>query len=327
MALDVPLLLFLDRIGEVIITTQILDQPAYRKVLRRKPGGRRDVARLPGVSLGEVEVGEGRRFLVVQRTLDRQCVIEAVAESIPAAPQLKRWLKWKGDPVVSIAVGISDKSVVSGRLYNFLPMGESAAAPLLGYLDAPFFADIDRRRADLDLPLNAMLMTAAAEACVAAAFSLTEQDLAVPPHAVVDLIAWTGDQATKLDAALQAAGSYWRDARLIPAIPSHGGRAWSSLGTIRVWPKGRYGVLTASEAARSIGAALVSPALDEGRVDRLRKIAARIYVALQPTGEQLAAWGGAFAQALLDRKASPRTWSRFYDDLVTLFTGGRPIAA
>ena len=320
-ALDVPLLLFLDRIGEVIITTQIFDQPADRKVLRREPDHRSVVSRLPGCSLIEVEVGEGRRFLVVRCALDRTRVVQAVTESIPVAPQLKRWLNWKGDPVVSIAVGLSDKAVVDGRLYNFLPMGETAIAPLLGYLDAPFFADIDRRRADLELPLNAMLISAAAEACVAAAFSIIEQGLAVPAHAVLDFIAWTGDQAPKLDAALQAVGSYWRDARLIPAIPSRGDRAWSSLAEIRIWPKGRYGVLTAAEAARCIGTALLSPDLEEDRVDRLRKIATRIYISLQPTGEQLAAWSGAVAQSLLARKANPRTWSRFYDDLITLFTG------
>ena len=199
-------------------------------------------------------------------------------------------------------------------------MGESDCAAA-GDLDAPFFADIHRGRADLELPLNAMLISAAAEACVAAAFSIIEQSLAMPAHAVLDFIAWTGDQAPKLDAALQAVRSYWRDARLIPAIPSRGDRAWSSLAEIRIWPKGRYGVLTAAEAARCIGTALLSPDLEEDRVDRLRKIATRIYISLQPTGEQLAAWSGAVAQSLLARKANPRTWSRFYDDLITLFTG------
>ena len=82
-ALDVPLLLFLDRIGEVIITTQIFDQPADRKVLRREPDHRSVVSRLPGCSLIEVEVGEGRRFLVVRCALDRTRVVQAVTESIP----------------------------------------------------------------------------------------------------------------------------------------------------------------------------------------------------------------------------------------------------
>jgi hypothetical protein len=247
--LDVPLLLFLDRIGEISITTEILDQAPSHTVLRRKHAHRSDVATLPGCSLSEVDVGAGRRFLLVRRVLDRERVLQAVQESIPAAPQLKRWLNWKGDPVVSVAVGLSKKAVVSGRLYNFLPMGDSAAAPLFGYLDAPFFAGIDRREADLELPLNAILISAAAEACVAASFSIIEQDLSVPESAVFDLVAWTGDEGEKLDDALQAAGTSLSAARLIPAILSERGRrAWSSLAAISVWPKGRYGVLTATSA-------------------------------------------------------------------------------
>jgi hypothetical protein len=61
--------------------------------------------------------------------------------------------------------------------------------------------------------------------------------------------------------------------------------------------------------------------LDERREDRLRAMAERAYESLRPTGEQLAAWSAAFAQHLLERNATARTWSRFYDDLITLFAG------
>ena len=166
-----------------------------------------DIPNAAGCSLCEVDIGEGRRFLVVRRVVDRERVLEAVTQSIPEAPQLKRWLNWKGDPVVSVAVGLNSDGVANGRLYNFLPMGETSLSPLLGYLDAPFFADIDRRNADLGLPLNETLMEAAAEACVVSALSIIERKLPVPARAVFDLIAWTGEQAAKLDGALVEAGS------------------------------------------------------------------------------------------------------------------------
>ena len=317
--LEVPLLLFLDRIGEVRIDIELPEKAPSRKVLRRTQIAIGDVPNAAGCSLCEVDIGEGRRFLVVRRVVDRERVLEAVRESIPAAPQLKRWLNWKGDPVVSLAVGLTSDGIAKGRLYNFLPMGDISLSPLLGYLDAPFFADIDRRSADLALPLNETLIEAAAEACVASAISIIERKLAVPAQAIFDLIAWTGAEAAKLDRALVEAGSTFRDAKIIPAIRVEGGDAWSSVSEISVWPEGQFSVLRAPDVARYVGADLVSSVLDSGRLARLEAMAARIYVTLKPSQDQFAEWVEEFSQSLLARKVAPRTWSRFYDDVVNLF--------
>ena len=102
--------------------------------------------------MSAVHVGRNRRFLVVQRDVPKPRVLEAVSRSVPKAPQMKRWLDWQGQPTVSVAVGLSAGTIASGRLYTFLPMGDAAASPLLGHLDAPFFAHIDRRDADFDCP-------------------------------------------------------------------------------------------------------------------------------------------------------------------------------
>ena len=120
-------------------------------------------------------VGEDRRFLVVQHEVDKALVLDAVRRSVSRAPQVKRWLDWKGQPTVSVAVGLSSGALAAGRIYNFLPMGDAAVAPLLGHVDAPFFAEIDRRNADFDLPLNATLMEAAAETCAHAALHIAGQ--------------------------------------------------------------------------------------------------------------------------------------------------------
>lgn len=123
----------------------------------------------------------GDSWLCVGRST-RPGSFEAVERSIPAAPQLRRWLNWKGEPTVSIAASLDRNGVTTGRLYNFLPMGPTAVAPVAGYLDAPFFTDIDRRTAKTDLPLNDVLITAAAEACAAAAISIVENRLHIPPR-------------------------------------------------------------------------------------------------------------------------------------------------
>ena len=318
--LDVPLLLFLDRIAEIRIDVERPDQRPYRRRLSRRQMAVGDVPSLPDTRMYEVEVGEGRRFLVVRREIEKQRVLGAVERSIPAAPQLKRWLSWKGRPVVSVAVGLSTAAVAKGRLYNFLPMGKEARSPFLGYLDAPFFAGIDRRDADLDLPLNKTLMEAAAETCAAAVISIVERDMAVPVQAVFDLFAWTGDQAGKLDDALEGAGSSIREANVIPAIAERGRREWSSLSEISIWPEGTFSVLKDTQIAKHVGAQLVSKDLDSGRIERLKALASRTcYRPLTPSGAQLAEWSEAFARSLLERKAAPGTWSRFYDDLPRVF--------
>jgi len=163
-ALDVPLLLFLDRIAEVRLEIELPGNPATRRVLRRREETIDSVDQLEGCSLHRVDVGDQQRFLVVRQQVDKAQIIEAVKRSIPVAPQLRRWLNWKGNPVVSIAISLDRKGVAAGRLYNFLPMGNTAISPVAGYLDAPFFTDIDRTLAKLDLPLNSFLLTAAAEA-------------------------------------------------------------------------------------------------------------------------------------------------------------------
>jgi hypothetical protein len=318
--LDVPLLLFLDRISEIRIDIDGPDREPYRRRLQRRQTKLDEIPSLAATGLYEVDIGEGRRFLVVRREIDNDRVRDAVERSIPTAPQLKRWLKWQGVPVVSVAVGLSAAAVTSGRLYNFLPMGEGATSPILGYLDAPFFADIDRRNVDLGLPLNETLVEAAAEACVAAALSMTERDVGVPPQAVFDLFAWTGKHSGMLDNALKRAGSSLREARLIPVISERGTTAWSSVPEVSIWPDASFAVFKDREVVKQTGAKLVSGVLDSVRIERLKEIARRAYHRLTPSGEKLALWAEVFAQFLVARNVGPRTWSGFYDDLVHIFS-------
>ena len=317
--LDVPLLLFLDRIAEIRIDVERPDQRPYRRRLHRRQKPLGDIPSLHGCQLYEVDVGQGRRFLVVRRKVDKDRVRAAVERSIPSVHQLKRWLDWKGQPQVSVAVGLSTTAVMNGRLYNFLPMAKEARAPLIGYLDAPFFADINRRDADLDLPLNKTLMEAAAEACAAAALAIVENDLQITPQAAFDLFAWTGEHAGKLDDALIELGSTVREASVIPVISERGRKEWSSLSQVSIWPEVKFSVLKDRDVARHVGARLVSSLLDIRRMERLREIADRKYLSLTPSSEELADWVEAFARSLLSRKSAPRTWSRFFSDLPRVF--------
>ncbi len=317
--LNVPLLLFLDRIAEVRIDIKRPDQKPYRRRLSRKQTALDGVPSLPNTRMYQVDVGEGRRFLLVRRELDKERVLKAVNRSIPAAPQLKRWLNWKGVPIVSVAVGLSTAAVTKGQLFNFLPMGDETTCPFLGYLDAPFFTDIDRRDAELNLPLNETLMEAAAETCAAAALSIVESAMAVPGQAVFDLFAWTGEHARKLDEALAGTDRSLREVRFIPAIAERGRRIWSTLAEINIWPEGTFSVLRDREVAKHVGAHLVSSDLDRRRIERLKEVAGRTYRSLTPSSTQLAEWSEAFARSLAERNVAPRIWARFYDDLLQVF--------
>ena len=141
-----------------------------------------------------------------------------------------------------------------------------------GYLDAPFFTEIDRRNVDLWLPLNDTLLKAAAEACAGAALSIAKHGLPVKQQAVFDLFAWTGTHADKLDDALHGHDSSLGDAKVIPAIADKAGNRWASISTVSIWPDGPFAVLKDQEVAKHVGARLVSGELDTQRVLRLQKI-------------------------------------------------------
>ena len=317
--LDVPLLLFLDRIAAFHIDVEASDGSVHRRRLSRRQIAMGDVPGVAGCRMQEVGVGEAKRFLVVHREVDKALVLDAVRRSVSRAREIKRWLDWKGQPTVSVAVGLSPGAVTAGRFYNFLPMGDAAGAPLLGHLDAPFFAQMDRRDADFDLPLNATLLKAAAEACAHAALHIAGQTgTQIPQRAVFDLVAWTGSHAGKLDAALDGMGSSLANALVIPTISVDGVR-WASLSEVRVWPEGAFSLMKAVEVAKRTGARFVSAELDGGRLDRLSAMARRKYRHLPPSGQRLAEWSERFARSLADRSAAPRTWTRFYEDLSRVF--------
>lgn len=315
-ALNVPLLLFLDRITEVRLDVELPNQPPIRRVLRRREETIDGVVQLEGDSLHRVDVGDQQRFLVVRRQVDKLLVIEAVKKSIPLAPQLRRWLDWKGNPTVSIAVSLDRKGVTSGRLYNFLPMGDAAIGPVAGFLDAPFFTDIDRTQAKLDLPLNSFLLTAAAEACASAALCIVKSRIAISPTTVFDLIAWGSPFTSRMDSALKKYGSSLRDAELIPSIPADGKTAWTSLAGGIMWPTGSYTILKARDIAKHAKSNLISPQLGERRIERLSALARSIYCNLTPSADWLGQIFETFARSLTSRSASPRTWTEFYDEVV-----------
>lgn len=322
--LDHPLLLFLDRIGEVRVEIDAKNaKPNVRRLTRReRPMEIREET--TGLHFSEVSVGEKRKFLMIRQGVDKKRVLSAVKDSIDQAPPLKRWLDWSGQPSVAIAVGLSTAAIVEGQFYNFLPMGAGADAPIQGHINAPFFADIDRRDLDLDLPLNNELLSATAETCAAAAQFLVENNVDVPQRSIFDLIAWTGEWGGKLDDVFEEQVSSLKQLRAIPILQSVQNEKWSSLDLVTIWPDAKFALMKPREVSKHVDIHIASQDLDAPRLDRLVEMAGRCFGrggwqhSRLPHPSEIDEWSAAYAKTLLERKVKPATWVKFYRDLVTL---------
>jgi anti-sigma regulatory factor (Ser/Thr protein kinase) len=316
---DAPILLFLERIGAIELEIRSRDELLVRRRLTRKASEIADAPAIPGVMLQRIELGEGEPFLVVRRVLPKEEVLEAVRESIPVAPPLKRWLRWKGEAIVSVAVPLEGRSVPSPRLFNFLPMDEKATAPIAGYVDAPFFADIDRRSMKSDLPLNRYFLEAAAKTCAAAALAIVENNLSVSEKNVVDLVTWTPPHIGKIVDGFAALDRPFTTAEVWPIV-SGGTSRWASLDDLYAWPDVTTKFLKPGRLATTLDASILTSTLGEARLSRVRDLATAVSRPVTLTSDILCDWVTEMATALAKAKRwRANQWRDFYADVVALF--------
>lgn len=311
----VPVQLFLDRLAslEVLIVRAGVEVEKATLTRAVEPFLRDSSS---SIRMQRVTMSDGSAFLVVKQTLQKDAVLAAVAKSIPAAPPLKRWLAWKGDAVVSIAVSL-DKAVAP-RLYNFLPMDDNAVSPMAGHIDAPFFADIDRRTIKPDLPLNQLLIEAAADTAAKACLAIVDEGLVVPPGAVVDMAAWSGSRIATIVAAFQSIGRPLTDAAVWPAASSEGPH-WASFRTLYAWPDIRTKQLSPTRL-RSIAEADILSDVSQGQLTRVRALAAAVSLPLDLSAARLGEWAEAMAEHLAKKsKPGATAWRDFYEDVLALF--------
>lgn len=317
-----PVLLFLDRLAALHIAVVDPADPGDPKSLTRKVTAVE--ADLPdGLRMERVKLDGSADFLLVRQTLPKARVLEAVRASIAAAPPLKRWLKWKGDAVVSVAVPLDAPMLLTPRLFDFLPMAERAVSPMAGHIDAPFFADIDRRSIKADLPLNKYLIEAAARTAAQAALAIVDRDLPLPENSVVDLAAWSGTHMPKIVEAFAALKRPLAKAAIWPVV-SGGPSRWESFSELFAWPDVGARQLTPSKLATVAHAAIVPPSIGEGRLARMRSLASAVSLPLDPSAATLSGWVEAIAEQIASiGRPSARRWRGFYDDVVALYTATR----
>lgn len=309
--IDVPLLLFLDRLARV--TVEIDDMGAARgRTLSRHVQSRPAPVSDSAIRYEIVAIGPGsRRYLVARRSVERARLSQAVEASIAKEPQLARWRDWQGEPSVAVAVSLSAADGEAGRTYNFLPMAAEVPSRLRGHVDAPFYASIDRRRANFDLPLNSLLLDELAETALRAAIELRPLADEIGRNTIFDLAAWAPDDVARLIRASQRMGLDWRDCAVVPAA---GGTGWSTFRSARVWHEQGYRLLRIRRLVKAGIANLADPDLESGRLDRLRRLMEAVNLRATPDERGLAGWMEAVALSLDQDSSSPRTWGSLYDE-------------
>jgi len=321
---EAPILLFLDRIGSLAFELEMPEAQRTRTVLQRTKAAREDVEGLGGCWLETVTLEPGARtWQLVRRVVQSPRIVDAVTRSIPQDKLLKQWLDWKGEAIVSLAVPLGDAPLSQGRLYTFLPMAAESVAPLRAHLDAPFYTSIDRRRAKLELPLNAELLDAAAEAAAAAVLHLTTSHPYVDERICVDLAAWQRSDLPRLSKAFSAMGVPWQDAPIWPTID----RKHAAARNLRSWPTGDFKVLAPLQATLTAGATLLSTRLGRERLDSIAALAEGAGLSLKASPTDLALWAEKIAASLPTRIATRRQWTDFYADIAVAFPNQEALKA
>ncbi len=308
----VPLLLFLERLEKVVIEIHEGGKIAQHR-LTRNVVDRPVPIEVSDIDYEVVSIGPGRRrYVVAHRPVDHDRLQKAVEASIAKEPQLVRWRDWQGDPNVSVAIPLGTADAENGRVYNFLPMADEIASPLAGHIDAPFYASIDRRRANFDLPLNAFLLDELADTAVRAALELKTISSPAFRNAVFDLAAWESGDLERLARVCEHQELDWRELEVVPA--AGGEDRWCSLQATYVWNEKGYRLLRVRRLVKAGVADLADPDLGARRLERIRGILDKIPLRAVPNAQDLAGWLEATAASLASDRSSPKTWGTFYEE-------------
>ncbi|MFE2292989.1 sacsin N-terminal ATP-binding-like domain-containing protein [Streptomyces sp. NPDC059452] len=337
-AAKAPVMLFLDRLDRLVIERRGGESPRRTELTRREApvgppevrpqgeGAKAGAARtVPAVSLARVELGPLGAYLVARGRVP----VERLRSTIEAATELGQlddsWDDWKEPAVVEVALSLDGTEPLrGGRLYTFLPLGEDAAAPLRGHLNAPFFTKVDRTALDREHPLNSMLFAAAAETSLVAAGALRERARPSDRRLAVDLVTWeheTRSHNLLLEAARRVHGAEFPDVPVVPLLnreDPHG--SWGTPRDAVLWPELELSVLTAG-AAEAVGIAVADPAVGAKPLKRLARLCEALKCPLEPSAQQRADHTELMVATLpLPAPGAPvDDWNGVYADLALLF--------
>ncbi|MFF7702877.1 sacsin N-terminal ATP-binding-like domain-containing protein [Streptomyces lydicus] len=315
---EAPLLLFLDRVRELVVEIRDSDSGGTRHVLSRAQRRSDLVESRSADWISEVDLGDAGRYLLARRTLEAEALHVAIERSVEVHGIDSKWLDWQGEAWVGVALRLDRPLSRSGRMYTFIPMSEASSAPFPGHVHAPFFTKLARLEISEAVTLNDLLLDQLALLCV----DLTRRLRSEAAHGrasdlVLDLMCW--DAPVRLDKAVNG------QLAAEPILPLEGGASWGTLRDTYAWPDGRrpWRVLTAEALARA-GAPLLATSVGHvrhARADRLAK--AVVSRAMRPPLVRTADWVEAVAEEIRaegGESASPH-WADFYNDVAQAFVG------
>ncbi|GHH42180.1 sacsin N-terminal ATP-binding-like domain-containing protein [Lentzea cavernae] len=315
---DVPFHLFLERVGEILVWWRDADGSEDGQLLTRS------IVPLPGVddiTVDEATVQDDTKFLVLRRTIPEPAITEAIKRSRIDGRLSSGWERWEGDGEVSVAVPLG-QALPQGRLYTFLPMGPEACGPLPAFVNAPFFARLDRRSLNESLPLNSFLLNEVARLCADAITAACSGELDLPDEVLLDLTCWTAQALPRLKAALADHDVALEELPVLPALGSAGrvelnaGWLWNLSGT----------VFTAEAVAAAGVDELIRPDLGPERTARIKDLAAGLNIPIVPRQGELAEFAGLLAESFVDRKVGLAAWADLYDDLSAAVPDGKALS-
>ncbi|MEV7683084.1 hypothetical protein AB0O64_31735 [Streptomyces sp. NPDC088341] len=315
---EAPLLLFLDRVQELVVEIRDADGGGTRHVLSRAQRRSDLVESRSADWISEVDLGDAGRYLLARRTLEAETLRVAIERSVEVHGIDTKWLDWQGEAWVGVALRLDRPLPRSGRMYTFIPMSEASSAPFPGHVHAPFFTKLARLEISEAVALNDLLLDQLAVLCV----NLARRLRAETAHGragdlVLDLMCW--DTPARLDKAVNG------QLAAEPILPLEDGESWGTLRDTYAWPDGKrpWRVLTAEALARA-GASLLAASVGQvrhARADRLAK--AVVSRTMRPPLVRTADWVEAVAEEIRaegGESTSPR-WADFYNDVAQAFVG------
>jgi hypothetical protein len=306
---EAPFNLFLDRLATIRFLVPGGAGGALEEFVRQ-----RSIKDWPPVGRVEVQQlwlndDEYYRFSTTLNLEDTNLAIEA---SRRAGRIGANWIEWKTPPKVSIAVPVEKPT--DGRLYTFLPMDESATAPLGSFVNAPFFSHLNRRDMEGTIPLNSHFLNAVAQICADILAAVGEGTFMLPnPGVFVDLLAWSPREVERL------AGANWQSSKpsTVCAIPTIKGEP-TSISSGWIWTEEALSVVNAQTLISVCDANLIDNRIGDKRLARLSRVARALGGQIEPGVELIVVWAEIIAQHLVKERAAPETWADFYDDLAQL---------
>lgn len=320
-----PAMLFLERLERLVLERRARDGGERTELTRKERPLERasDVPAAggaPAVSIVRVDLGPAGEFVVVRGSVPAARLRATVAEAVDDEGLDESWTQWTEPAVTEIALPVV--SAPPGRIYTFLPLGDSASAPLAGHLNAPFFTKTDRTGLEYEHPLNTLLFDAAAETCLTAAAVLRDSAAPDARRLAVDLVSWQPTWVGRLAAASRRIhGRELSDTPIVPMLGNAGTlHGWGAPRTAVLWPEGDLAALT-TQAAREAGVAVVDTDLPRGSRKRLARLCEAVRCPLEPSAEALADHVERIVSTLplpgADEPAD--VWDGVYADLAQLF--------